>query len=63
MNKTTAPCHTIPELENLLKTDRKQIMDLIYSGELTAFRLGKRWRIPHQALTDYISKNTYKPGA
>lgn len=53
--------YTIPQLTDMLHTDRKQLMQLIYSGQLEAFRLGKRWRVTRQALATYIAAHTYQP--
>lgn len=45
---------TVKECQQLLKVGKNTILDLIHSGELDAFRIGRRWKIPKEAVIEYL---------
>ena len=45
---------TFRECCNLLKVGKNTLLNLLHSGEIGAFRIGKRWKIPKNAVIDYI---------
>lgn len=47
---------TVDELCELLKIGHNAAYTLLGSGKLKAFRNGRVWRIPKQAVIDYIFK-------
>ncbi|NBH15627.1 DNA-binding protein [Lachnospiraceae bacterium] len=47
---------TLPDIEFLLCIGKNTALDLIHSGELAAFRVGKQWRISKTALIEFTKK-------
>ena len=45
---------TFSECRNLLKVGKNTLLNLLHSGEIGAFRIGKRWKIPKNVVIDYI---------
>ncbi len=48
---------TVKEVAVLLKTTCQQIRKMIASGELSAVKVGREWRIPKEFLIDFLSGN------
>ena len=42
------------ECRCLLKIGKNTLLDLLHSGEIGAFRIGNRWKIPKSAVMEYI---------
>lgn len=45
---------TFKECQNVLKIGKNTLLDLIHNGDIEAFRIGNRWKIPKIAVLDYI---------
>lgn len=45
---------TFRECQNVLKVGKNTLLDLIHNGEIEAFRIGNRWKIPKVAVLEYI---------
>ncbi|MFR8778478.1 MAG: helix-turn-helix domain-containing protein [Enterocloster sp.] len=45
---------SVEELCELLHVGRNRVYQLLQSGELKGFRLGKTWKIPKIAVEEYI---------
>lgn len=45
---------TLRECQELLKIGKNTMLELIHSGELSAFRIGNRWKIPKEAVVEFI---------
>lgn len=45
---------TVKEMQELLGIGRNTAYDLIHQNKLKCFRLGKSWKIPRQALEEYV---------
>ena len=45
---------SVKELCELLHVGRNRVYQLLQSGELKGFRLGKTWKIPKIAVEEYI---------
>ena len=45
---------TVKECQNILKVGKNTLLKLIHSGEIDAFRIGNRWKIPKEAVIGYI---------
>lgn len=45
---------TFKECQNVLKIGKNSLLDLIHDGELEAFKIGNRWKIPKAAVINYI---------
>ena len=49
---------TVADVMELLYVGKNTVYRLLHEGELKAFRIGKRWKIPKACLEQYIlSKN------
>lgn len=45
---------TFTECRQLLKVGKNTLLGLLHSGEIEAFRIGNRWKIPKTAVLEYI---------
>lgn len=54
--KEPADILTIKEAAEFLRIERKLLYKLIDTGEISAKRVGKAWRISRETLVAYISK-------
>ena len=45
---------TFSECRNLLKVGKNTLLNLLHSGEIEAFRIGNRWKIPKNSVMEYI---------
>ena len=45
---------TFNECKCLLKIGKNTLLDLLHSGDIGAFRIGNRWKIPKSAVMEYI---------
>ncbi|MDE5582802.1 MAG: helix-turn-helix domain-containing protein [Ruminococcus sp.] len=50
---------TIEELMKLLNIGKNTAYRLLESGEIRAFILGNKWKIPRKSVIEYINKMTY----
>ena len=51
---------TIEELMELLYIGKNTAYQLLKSGEIKAFRIGKVWKIPRESVNEYILRKTAK---
>lgn len=47
---------TIPELCEVLTIGRNRAYELLKTGQIPAFQLGRNWKIPKIALEEYLKK-------
>lgn len=47
---------TVPELQEILNIGRNTIYSLLNSGTIPAVRIGKKWRIPKDAVLYYLGQ-------
>lgn len=47
---------TISDLREILDIGRNAVYDLLREGEIPSIRIGKRWRIPKDALIYYLDQ-------
>lgn len=53
---------TIEELCEILKVGRNRAYELLETGEIKAFRLGRPWKIPRLSVENYLRKQAgFKP--
>ena len=45
---------TLRECQQLLKVGKNTMLDLIHSGELSAFRIGNWWKITKESVLEFI---------
>ena len=45
---------TFNECKCLLKIGKNTLLNLLHNGDIGAFRIGNRWKIPKNAVLDYI---------
>lgn len=50
---------TVEETCELLKMGRDAVYSLLHSGKLKSFRNGRVWRIPKQAIIDFIEEGCF----
>ena len=56
MLNNTKDILTLKELQELLHIGKNTALQLVQSGEIEAFRVGKQWRILKGSLLKYIKK-------
>ena len=49
---------TLDELCEMLSIGRNAAYRLLNQNEIKAFRIGKKWKIPKNSVTDYITKHS-----
>lgn len=49
---------TLDELQDILQIGRSTAYQLLRDGEIKAFRIGRYWKIPRLAVTEYISRKS-----
>ena len=57
MLNNTKDVLTLKDLQELLHIGKNTALRLVQSGEIEAFRVGKQWRIPCEAIVKYIRRN------
>ena len=45
---------TFKECRCLLSIGKNTLLDLLHSGDIQAFKIGNRWKIPKEAVIEYI---------
>lgn len=45
---------TFRECQDVLKVGKNTLLALIHDGDIEAFRIGVRWKIPKDAVLEYI---------
>ena len=51
---------TASEVAEILYIGKNAIYDLLNSGELPAFRIGRSWKIPRSGLEEYVIRKCQK---
>ena len=49
---------TVAEVAELMRVSKMTVYRLVHSGELTAMRVGRSFRVPEKAVHDYLD-NAY----
>lgn len=49
---------TVEEAQEILKMSRNCVYAILHSGELKGYQQGRSWRIPKQAILEYVSKRS-----
>ena len=63
MNNEVNELITVEELCEVLMVGKNTAYKLLSTGELKAFRINSVWKIPRQAVTDYILHKANYPVA
>ena len=50
--------YTLEEVQDVLKVGRRTLYNYIKGGKLYAVKVGKSWRVSHEALRDFIASGT-----
>jgi len=58
MQYETSEIMTVEELMEMLQIGKSTAYQLLASGEIRAFRIGRKWEIPKKAVYEYIQKKT-----
>ena len=45
---------TFKECKELLKVGKNTLLDLIHTGQIQAFKVGRRWKITKQSVIEFI---------
>jgi excisionase family DNA binding protein len=49
--------YTVAEACEVMRLGRNTVLELLYSGQLRAIRVGRRWVIPRAAIEDFLNGN------
>lgn len=55
MNQNIPTLYTLKECCSILKIGRNKMLELIWNGEIDAFKVGGHWRITEQAIQEYVA--------
>lgn len=55
---TEIKLYTLKEIEDILKVTQRTLYRYIKEGNLQAVKVGREWRVTHEALQAFISKGT-----
>lgn len=55
---TEIKLYTLKEVEDILKVTQRTLYRYIKEGNLHAVKVGREWRVTHEALQAFISKGT-----
>jgi excisionase family DNA binding protein len=53
---------TVAEVAALMRVSKMTVYRLVHSGELTAVRVGRSFRVPEKAVHDYLRDAFYAAG-
>ena len=53
---------TVAEVAAMMRVSKMTVYRLVHSGELPAVRVGKSFRVPEQAVHDYLENAYYDAG-
>jgi len=54
MFEKTPDILTFKECQKLLKVGKNTLLDLLHNGEIEAFKIGNRWKIPKDNVIEYL---------
>ena len=54
MNQSFPTLYTLKECCTILKVGRNKMLELIWNGDIEAFKIGGHWRISRDAVTEFI---------
>ncbi len=55
MNQNLPTLYTLKECCSILKVGRNKMLELIWNGEIDAFKIGGHWRITESAIQEYVT--------
>ena len=50
---------SVEEAMDYMLIGKNKLYELLRAGEIKAFRVGRKWRIPKKSIQDYINKECY----
>jgi len=53
---------TVAEVAALMRVSKMTVYRLVHSGELPAARVGRSFRVPEDAVNEYLRKSFYQAG-
>lgn len=52
--------YSLDEVQDILKVTRRTLYNYIKAGKLKAVKIGKYWRVSHDALQEFVENGTEK---
>ena len=53
---------TVAEVASVMRVSKMTVYRLVHSGELPAVRVGRSFRVPEDAVNEYLKKSFYQAG-
>ena len=53
---------TVAEVATVMRVSKMTVYRLVHSGELPAVRVGRSFRVPEDAVNEYLRKSYFKAG-
>ncbi len=53
---------TVAEVAAVMRVSKMTVYRLVHSGELEAVRVGRSFRVPEDAVNDYLRKSFFQTG-
>ena len=50
---------TVPEIAEILYIGKNRVYELLESGAIKGFRIGRVWKVPKEALKEYIMMQSH----
>lgn len=53
---------TVAEVASVMRVSKMTVYRLVHSGELSAVRVGRSFRVPEDTVNEYLQKSFYQAG-
>jgi excisionase family DNA binding protein len=53
---------TVAEVAAVMRVSKMTVYRLVHSGELASVRVGRSFRVPEQAVNDYLASSMFEAG-
>lgn len=62
LNENNGKFVTVAEVAEIMRVSKMTVYRLVHSGTLPAVRVGRSFRVPEQAVNDYLERSVYDVG-
>ncbi|MBZ8177626.1 excisionase family DNA-binding protein [Corynebacterium poyangense] len=62
LNENKGKFVTVAEVAEAMRVSKMTVYRLVHSGTLPAVRVGRSFRVPEQAVNDYLERSVYDVG-
>ncbi|MCF4005813.1 helix-turn-helix domain-containing protein [Corynebacterium uropygiale] len=62
LNENKGKFVTVAEVAEIMRVSKMTVYRLVHSGTLPAVRVGRSFRVPEQAVNEYLERSVYDVG-